>query len=192
MREAERNIEKVAPTDATVLIDGESGTGKEVAADLIHKLSARSDKPMVKINCAMIPEHLLESEFFGYEAGSFTGASRSGKKGKIEMADGGTLFLDEIGELPLPVQVKLLDFIQEKTITRVGGHKKIPINTRIVAATHRDLRAMSEEGTFRQDLYYRLDVFPITVPPLRNWGDDILHLAQFFLYQYNKKYEKTK
>ena len=140
MREAERNIEKVAPTDATVLIDGESGTGKEVAADLIHKLSARSDKPMVKINCAMIPEHLLESEFFGYEAGSFTGASRSGKKGKIEMADGGTLFLDEIGEMPLALQAKILEVLQDREIVRVGGMKRIPVDVRFIAATNRDLR----------------------------------------------------
>lgn len=183
---------KIAPLDIIILIHGETGTGKTGIAKLIHQLSNKSNGPFVKINCGMIPENLFESELFGYEEGAFTGAVKGGKIGKIELANNGTLFLDEIGELPLPVQVKLLDFIQEKTITRVGGHKKIPVNTRIVAATHRDLRAMSEEGTFRQDLYYRLDVFPITVPPLRNWGDDILHLAQFFLYQYNKKYEKTK
>ena len=183
---------KIAPLDVIILLQGETGTGKTGIAKLVHHLSNRNRGPFVKINCGMIPENLFESELFGYEEGAFTGAVKGGKIGKIELANNGTLFLDEIGELPLPVQVKLLDFIQEKTITRVGGHKKIPVNTRIVAATHRDLRTMSEEGTFRQDLFYRLEVFPITVPPLRNWGDDILHLAQFFLYQYNKKYGKMK
>lgn len=183
---------KVAPLDIIILIQGETGTGKTGIAKLIHQLSARSGGPFIKINCGMIPENLFESELFGYEEGAFTGALKGGKVGKIELADNGTLFLDEIGELPLSMQVKLLDFIQEKTITRVGGHKKIAVNTRIVAATHRDLKAMSEEGTFRQDLYYRLEVFPITVPPLRNWGDDILHLSQFFLYKLNKKYGKMK
>ena len=183
---------KVAPLDVIILIQGETGTGKGGIAKMVHQLSKRSKGPFVKINCGMIPENLFESELFGYEEGAFTGAVKGGKVGKIELANNGTLFLDEIGELPLSVQVKLLDFIQEKTITRVGGHKKIPIDTRIITATHRDLRGMSEEGTFRQDLFYRLEVFPIKIPPLRSWGDDIIHLAQFFLYQYNKKYEKNK
>lgn len=183
---------KVAPLDIIIQIHGETGTGKTGIAKLIHQLSNKSNGPFIKINCGMIPENLFESELFGYEEGAFTGAVKGGKVGKVELANNGTLFLDEIGELPLSVQVKLLDFIQEKTITRVGGHKKIPVNTRIITATHRDLEAMCEEGTFRQDLFYRLNVFPITVPPLREWGDDIIHLAQFFLYQYNKKYEKIK
>ena len=191
MREAERNIEKVAPTDATVLIDGESGTGKEVAADLIHKLSARNDKPMVKINCAMIPEHLLESEFFGYEAGSFTGASRSGKKGKIEMADGGTLFLDEIGEMPLALQAKILEVLQDREIVRVGGMKRIPVDVRFIAATNRDLRKMVREGSFRKDLYYRLNVMAVHLAPLNQRKEDILPLCSLFLKRYNARYRKN-
>ena len=183
---------KVAPLDVIVLIQGETGTGKEGIAKMVHQLSNRNNGPFVKINCGLIPENLFESELFGYEEGSFTGAVKGGKIGKIELANNGTLFLDEIGELPLSVQVKLLDFLQEKTISRVGGHKKIPINTRIVAATHRDLKAMSEQGSFRQDLYYRLEVFPVHIPPLREWGDDVIHLAQFFLYQCNKKYHRFK
>lgn len=183
---------KVAPLDVIVLIQGETGTGKEGIAKMVHQLSNRSNGPFVKINCGLIPENLFESELFGYEEGSFTGAAKGGKTGKIELANNGTLFLDEIGELPLSVQVKLLDFLQEKTITKIGGHKKIPVNTRIVAATHRDLKAMSEKGSFRQDLYYRLEVFPVHIPPLREWGDDIIHLAQFFLYQCNKKYHRFK
>lgn len=183
---------KVAPLDVIVLIQGETGTGKEGIAKMVHQLSNRSNGPFIKINCGLIPENLFESELFGYEEGAFTGAAKGGKIGKIELANNGTLFLDEIGELPLSVQVKLLDFLQDKTIARVGGHKKTPIDTRIVAATHRDLKAMSEEGAFRQDLYYRLEVFPVHIPPLREWGDDIIHLAQFFLYQCNKKYHRFK
>lgn len=163
---------RVAPLDIIILIQGETGTGKGGVAKMIHQLSNYKNGPFIKINCGTIPENLFESELFGYEEGAFTGASKGGKIGKIELAHGGTLFLDEIGELPLSVQVKLLDFIQEKTIVRVGGHKRIPINTRIVAATHRDLKAMSEDGTFRQDLFYRLDVFPVYIPPLRKWEHD--------------------
>ncbi len=185
-------LSKVAPLDISILIRGETGTGKTDIAKLVHKLGKNSSGPFIKINCGMIPENLFESELFGYEEGAFTGAAKGGKVGKVELADNGTLFLDEIGELPLSVQVKLLDFIQEKTITRVGGHKKIPINTRIVTATHRDLETMCKEGTFREDLYYRLNVFPITVPPLRTWGNDIYLLALFFLNRYNKKYNGRK
>lgn len=183
---------RVAPLDIIILIQGETGTGKTGIAKMIHQLSKHKKGPFIKINCGTIPENLFESELFGYEEGAFTGAVKGGKIGKIELADNGTLFLDEIGELPLSMQVKLLDFIQEKTITRVGGHKKIAVNTRIIAATHRDIKAMSEEGLFRQDLYYRLDVFPIQIPPLRKWGNEILPLAQFFLYKYNKKYSRQK
>lgn len=183
---------RIGPLDIIILIQGETGTGKTGIAKIVHQFSKYKKGPFIKINCGTIPENLFESELFGYEEGAFTGAAKGGKIGKIELANNGTLFLDEIGELPLSMQVKLLDFIQEKTITRVGGHKKITVNTRIIAATHRDLKAMSENGTFRQDLYYRLDVFPIQIPPLRKWGDDILPLAQFFLYKYNKKYNVQK
>ncbi len=191
MREAERDIEKVAPTDATVLIYGESGVGKEVAADLIYKLSARRENPMVKINCAMIPEHLLESEFFGYEPGAFTGASRSGKKGKIEMANGGTLFLDEIGEMPLALQAKILEVLQDREIVRVGGMKRIPVDVRFIAATNRDLKAMVREGTFRKDLYYRLNVMTVYLAPLNQRKEDILPLCDLFLKKYNSRYKKN-
>ena len=183
---------RVAPLDIIILIQGETGTGKTGIAKMVHQFGKNPKGPFIKINCGTIPENLFESELFGYEEGAFTGAAKGGKIGKIELADNGTLFLDEIGELPLSMQVKLLDFIQEKTITRVGGHKKITVNTRIIAATHRDIKAMSEEGSFRQDLYYRLEVFPIYIPPLRKWNDDILPLAQFFLYKLNKKYQRLK
>ena len=183
---------RVAPLDIIILIQGETGTGKTGIAKMVHQFGKNPKGPFIKINCGTIPENLFESELFGYEEGAFTGAAKGGKIGKIELADNGTLFLDEIGELPLAMQVKLLDFIQEKTITRVGGHKKITVNTRIIAATHRDIKAMSEEGSFRQDLYYRLEVFPIQIPPLRKWNEDILPLAQFFLYKLNKKYKRRK
>ena len=183
---------RVAPLDIIILIQGETGTGKTGIAKMVHQFGKNPKGPFIKINCGTIPENLFESELFGYEEGAFTGAAKGGKIGKIELADNGTLFLDEIGDLPLAMQVKLLDFIQEKTITRVGGHKKITVNTRIIAATHRDIKAMSEEGSFRQDLYYRLEVFPIYIPPLRKWNDDILPLAQFFLYKLNKKYQRLK
>ena len=183
---------RVAPLDIIILIQGETGTGKTGIAKMVHQFGKNPKGPFIKINCGTIPENLFESELFCYEEGAFTGAAKGGKIGKIELADNGTLFLDEIGELPLSMQVKLLDFIQEKTITRVGGHKKITVNTRIIAATHRDIKAMSEEGSFRQDLYYRLEVFPIYIPPLRKWNDDILPLAQFFLYKLNKKYQRLK
>ena len=183
---------RVAPLDIIILIQGETGTGKTGIAKMVHQFGKNPKGPFIKINCGTIPENLFESELFGYEEGAFTGAAKGGKIGKIELADNGTLFLDEIGELPLAMQVKLLDFIQEKTITRVGGHKKITVNTRIIAATHRDIKAMSEEGSFRQDLYYHLEVFPIYIPPLRKWNDDILPLAQFFLYKLNKKYQRLK
>lgn len=192
MRRVEKDIQKVAATDATVLVEGESGAGKEVVADLIFKLSDRHDKPFVKINCAMIPEHLLESEFFGYEAGAFTGASRSGKKGKFEMADGGTLFLDEIGEMPLSLQAKILEVLQDREIVRVGGVKRIPVNVRIIAATNRDLKQMVRDGQFRGDLYYRLNVMTIFVEPLRHRTEDIIPLSALFLHKYNARFGKSK
>lgn len=192
MREVKKSILKIAPTDATVLIDGESGAGKEVVAELLFKLGSRADKPFSKINCAMIPEHLLESEFFGYEPGAFTGASKSGKRGKIEMADGGTLFLDEIGEMPLSLQAKILEFLQDREIVRVGGMKRIPVDVRVIAATNRDLQSMVKEGTFRGDLYYRINVMSIHVSPLRQRTEDIMPLTSMFLQKYNARYGKSK
>lgn len=192
MQRVERSIRKVAPTDATVLIEGDSGTGKEVVADLIFKFSNRRNKPFVKINCAMIPEHLLESEFFGYESGAFTGASRSGKKGKIEMANGGTLFLDELGEMPLSLQAKILEVLQDREIVRVGGVDRIPVDVRIIAATNRNLWAMVKEGTFRSDLYYRLNVMTIFLDPLRQRTDDIIPMSQLFLKKCNARFGRSK
>ncbi len=185
-------IMKVAPIDMTILVEGETGVGKEVVTRLIHRFSARSRRPFIKINCGMIPENLMESELFGYEEGAFTGASRGGKVGKVELAHRGTLFFDEIGELPLAMQVKLLEFLQDRVITRVGGTEKIFVDTRVVAATNRDLREMCREGRFRQDLYYRLNVMPLHIPPLRERVDEIENLAKYFLHQYNKKYRMNK
>ena len=192
MQDVLRNIMKVAPTDATVLIEGESGTGKEVVSDLIHKFSNRVSEPFVKINCANIPENLLESEFFGYEAGAFTGANRQGKIGKIEKANGGTLFLDELGEMPLSLQAKILEVLQEKEIVRVGGVERIPVDVRFIAATNRDLLAMVREGTFRRDLYYRLNVIKIDLAPLRQRYADIEPLSHAFLQKYNARFGRSK
>ena len=165
-------IEQVAPTEATVLILGESGTGKEVVARNIHYQSARREAPFVPINCGAIPQELLESELFGHEKGAFTGAI-SARQGRFEMAEGGTLFLDEIGDMPLPMQVKLLRVLQEKTFERVGSNKSISTDVRIIAATHRDLEDHIKDGRFREDLFYRLNVFPIEMPPLRDRIEDI-------------------
>lgn len=192
MKDIQKNIIKVAPTDISILIQGESGVGKGVITDLIHKLSSRHEGPLIKINCGLIPENLLESELFGYESGAFTGAAKGGKIGKIALADKGTIFFDEIGELPLPLQVKLLDFLQDREIMRIGGTKKIPIDTRVVAATNKDLKSMVMEGKFRGDLYYRLTVMPITLPPLRNRLEDIVPLAKLFLQKFNLKYKLNK
>lgn len=192
MDEVKKKITRIAPLDMIVLVDGETGVGKEVAVKAIHRFSNRKDKPFIKINCGMIPENLMESEFFGYEDGAFTGASKSGKIGTVELANGGTLFLDEIGEMPLSLQVKLLEFLQDKTITRVGGTKKIEVDARIIAATNRDLEDMCKKGLFRQDLYYRLNVFQIHIPSLREREDDILAIAEYYLSQYNTKYGLTK
>ncbi|MDF1527188.1 MAG: PEP-CTERM-box response regulator transcription factor [bacterium] len=183
MGEVYDKIRKVATTEVPVLVVGESGTGKELAARAIHGLSLRREGPFVPINCGAIPENLLESELFGHEKGSFTGAHVQ-RVGRIEMARGGTLFLDEIGELPLALQVKLLRFLQDQNIERVGGRQSIHVDTRVVAATNRDLQQSLREESFREDLYYRLSVVTITIPPLRERVGDILLLANAFLRNY--------
>ncbi|WP_084362014.1 sigma-54 interaction domain-containing protein [Robertmurraya korlensis] len=181
---------KVARTDATVMITGESGVGKELFAQAIHKASAREEGPFVDLNCGAIPAALFESELFGYEKGAFTGAVKEGKLGKIGAAKNGTLFLDEIGELPLELQVKLLRVLQEKQYYRVGGNEPIPIDVRIIAATNRDLENMVEEGLFREDLYYRLNVVVVPLPPLRDRIEDLPELVQLFLKEFSAKYDK--
>ena len=184
------SIRKVATTDAPVLILGESGTGKEMAARAIHQRSPRKNGPFIAINCSAIPETLLESELFGHEKGSFTGAHAQ-RKGRIETATGGTLFLDEIGEIPLPLQVKLLRFLQEQCIERVGGRQEIHIDARVVAATNADLKKGMAGGTFREDLFYRLSVVQIVLPPLRDRENDIRLLAQFFLQRFAAQNNKS-
>jgi two-component system response regulator FlrC len=175
-----KSIEKVAPTNATVLLLGESGTGKEVAARTIHQLSPRRDAAFVPVNCAAISETLMESEIFGHEAGAFTGATGQ-RRGRLELADGGTLFLDEIGEMKLELQAKLLRVLQEQRFERVGGTKTIQVDVRWIAASNRDLEAMVNAGSFRKDLYHRLAVFPVTLPPLRERKEDLLPLAESLL-----------
>ncbi|WCK52751.1 sigma 54-interacting transcriptional regulator [Aneurinibacillus sp. Ricciae_BoGa-3] len=182
--------QKVAATEATVLIQGESGVGKELFAEAIHKASHRGDQPFVALNCGAIPAPLFESELFGYKKGAFTGAINEGKKGKIDMAEGGTLFLDEIGELPLDQQVKLLRVLQERQFYRVGGNDAIPANVRFIAATNRDLEEMVNAGTFRQDLFYRLNVVSIAIPPLRERTEDIAELVHMFMKDFSIKYGK--
>ncbi|MEE3208557.1 MAG: sigma-54 dependent transcriptional regulator, partial [Pseudomonadota bacterium] len=171
-----RKIAKVAPTDATVLIQGESGTGKELVAKAIHNQSRRADKPLISVNCAAIPETLIESELFGHEKGAFTGATAQ-RQGLVEAADGGTLFLDEIGELPLEAQARLLRVLQEGEIRRVGSVQSQKVNVRLVAATHRNLKELSSQGEFREDLYYRLNVMELHLPPLRDRGEDVIEIA---------------
>ena len=183
---------KIAPLDVPVLIQGETGVGKEVAAKAMHRFGRGRDKPMIKINCGTIPENLIESELFGYEQGAFTGAEKGGKKGKVELAEGGTLFLDEIGEMPLALQVKLLDFLQDGTFTRVGGTEKRKITTRVITATNRNLKKMCEEGKFRMDLYYRINVVPLEIPPLRERPSDLEALTKHFLSKCNYKYKRNK
>jgi len=183
MKEALSLARRVAATPWTVLIRGETGTGKELMARLIHLLSVRRDNPFVEVNCAAIPENLFESELFGHEKGSFTSAVAL-RRGKFELARGGTLFLDEIGELPLTLQPKLLRALQEKRVSRVGAEKEIDIDVRVVVATNRDIKRLSEEGKFREDLYYRLNVFDIEIPPLRHRREDIPALVEFFLQRY--------
>jgi transcriptional regulator with PAS, ATPase and Fis domain len=180
MQEIFATIERVAPTRATVLLAGESGVGKDLIARAIHFHSPRKDRPLVKINCTAIPENLMESELFGYEKGAFTGA-QSTKPGKFEQADTGTVFLDEIGDVPAAIQVKLLRILQEREFERLGSNVTRHIDVRVVAATNQDLRAALEQGTFREDLYYRLNVVPINIPPLRDRKQDIAALAQNFI-----------
>ncbi len=182
-------IEQVAETNATVLILGETGTGKELVAQTIHELSTRREQPMVKLNCAAIPASLIESELFGHEKGSFTGA-HTRKAGRFERADKGTIFLDEIGELPIDLQTKLLRVLQENEFERIGGTKTLKVDIRIIAATNRDLRAMIKAKTFREDLYYRLHVFPVNIPPLRDRAEDIPLLSDFLIKQISKRIGK--
>ncbi len=183
-------IRKVATVDVPVLILGESGTGKELIARAIHRLSHRSNGPFVVINCGAIPGTLLESELFGYEKGAFTGAD-SRKKGRIEYANGGTLFLDEVGELSLSLQVKLLRFLQDHIVERVGGRDLIPVDVRILAATNKDLKKAVEKYNFREDLYFRISVITLSMPPLREREEDLLLLARSFLYRYSREFKKT-
>ncbi|MEQ2128860.1 sigma 54-interacting transcriptional regulator [Caldanaerobacter subterraneus KAk] len=190
LRDALTIASKAAETDSTVLIRGESGTGKELVAQAIHYASRRRDKPFIRVNCAAIPVTLLESELFGHERGAFTGAVTQ-KIGKFELADGGTVFLDEIGEIPPEIQVKLLRVIQEKEFERVGGIKTIKVDVRIIAATNKDLEKAIKEGTFREDLYYRLNVIPIMLPPLRERRGDIPLLVEHFIEKLNKKLNKN-
>jgi len=184
------DIRKVATTDESVLITGDSGTGKELVARAIHMLSTRSNKPFVVINCGAIPENLLESEIFGHEKGSFTGAHMQ-RKGRAELAEGGTLFLDEIGELPMALQVKFLRFLQEHVVDRVGGRKEITVDARVLAATNRDLKTAMENGTFREDLYFRLGIITIALPPLRERGGDIMLLSKTFLDRFVEENRKN-
>lgn len=193
MQELTRTIEKIAPTHTTTLLLGESGTGKEVLARAIHTLSDRADKPFVAVNCAAIPENLLESELFGYEKGAFTGATQQ-TKGKIEFAHKGTFFLDEIGDLPINLQSKLLRFLQERTIERIGGRQEIPVDVRVLCATHQNLKSFIGDGRFRGDLYYRLSEFTINIPPLRERSGDAIVIAQVLLKRFcdlhNKKVKR--
>src|SRR5437660_540025 len=189
MQEVLTLAERVAATSSTVLIGGESGVGKDLIAHLIHQRSGRASGPFVKINSTAIPENLLESEFFGYEKGAFTGATTS-KPGKFELADKGTLFLDEIGDVPPATQVKLLRVLQEREFERLGGTRTIKVDLRLIAATNRDLREALEQGTFREDLYYRLNVVPIDIPPLRERKEDIPDLANLFLSRLAQKSQR--
>jgi len=183
-------IEKVARSPTTVLITGESGTGKELVARALHAQSNRAGGPFIAVNCGAVPEHLFESELFGHEKGAFTGAV-SARQGRFELADNGTLFLDEVGELPLDLQVKLLRVLQEQRFERVGGMKSVSVDVRVVAATNRNLKAMVADGTYRQDLYYRLNVIPIHIPPLRERAEDVPLLADHFLRRFNERLDRA-
>ena len=191
MKKIFEQLRKVAPTDGTILLYGESGVGKDVVANYIHKASHRKDEPFIPINCAAIPTELMESEFFGYEKGAFTGASNTGKMGLFEIANNGTLFLDEIGELPLEIQAKFLRVIETGMVTRVGGHRQIKTDVRLIAATNRDLRQMIRDKKFREDLYFRLNVLSFHIPPLRERREAIEAFALTFLAKFNKKYNKN-
>ncbi len=183
-------VQRIAPTEITALLLGESGTGKEVTANAIHHLSDRSNKPFIAINCASIPETLLESELFGFEKGAFTGAHKL-TKGKIECAEGGTLFLDEIGDMPFNLQAKLLRFLQEKVVERLGGRQEIPVNVRVICATNQNLEQMVADKTFREDLFYRVNEITLNIPPLREREEDIIILAQLFLQKYAAEYKRN-
>jgi len=187
MRQAKAVAAQAATSDLPLLITGETGTGKEIFAHAVHQLGPRRNKPFVKVNCAAIPQELFESEMFGYEAGAFTGANRKGKPGKFELADGGTIFLDEVGDLPLPMQVKLLRVIQERTVERLGGTRTLSLDFRVIAATNRDLKALIRKGLFRQDLYYRLNIFHLETPPLRSIPEDIRRIAYHVLSEIGKE-----
>jgi two-component system NtrC family response regulator len=189
MRKVYALIQRVASTDVNVLVLGENGTGKELVAHAIHEASPRRDQPFVPINCGAIPESLLESELFGHERGAFTDAHRA-REGKFELADHGTLFLDEIGDVPSHLQVKLLRFLQDHIVQRIGGRESIPVDTRVVAATNRDLKTMIADGRFREDLFYRLGVITIQVPALRERGDDLRLLAEYFLEFYGREHKR--
>jgi formate hydrogenlyase transcriptional activator len=186
LQSALEDVKRVAPTDSTVLILGETGTGKELISQAIHNLSARRGRPLIKLNCAAIPFDLLDSELFGHEKGAFTGALAQ-RTGRFEMADTGTLFLDEIGDIPLALQPKLLRVLQEREFERLGSGRTRPVNVRLVAATHRDLKQMVRDGEFRSDLYYRLHVFPLSVPPLRERREDIPLLVRHFVDEYARR-----
>lgn len=189
MKEIKEFAFQVSQSDSTVLIQGESGTGKEEFAKAIHLSSPRKDHPFITVNCSAIPEQLLESELFGYEKGAFTGANTAGKPGKFELANSGTIFLDEIGEMPQVLQVKLLRILQQKEIERLGGIKTIPLDVRVIAATNQDLQKMVADGAFREDLYFRLNVIPIMIPPLRNRQEDILSLSDHFIQVFNNTFK---
>src|SRR3954462_4065079 len=190
LREVLSKVEQVAPTSSTVLLRGETGTGKELVAHAIHINSPREEKPFVRVNCAALAAGVLESELFGHEKGSFTGAVAR-RPGRFELADGGTLFLDECGDIPGEVQVKLLRVLQEREFERVGGTDTIRVDVRVVSSTHRDLESLIAEGKFREDLYYRLNVFPITLPPLRDRLDDLPSLVEYFVAKFNRVTGKT-
>ena len=183
-------IDKVAVSDARVLITGPNGCGKELVAHQLHEKSHRNDRAFIEVNCAAIPSELIESELFGHEKGSFTSAIKQ-KKGKFELASGGTLFLDEIGDMPLPVQTKLLRVLQESVVERIGGTKPIPIDIRVICATNKNIEQMVEEGTFREDLYYRLNIIPIELPPLRKRKEDLPALIEYYIAYYNQKLGKS-
>src|SRR5439155_5476257 len=185
LKEVLSRVEQVAPTGSTVLLRGETGTGKELVAHAIHINSPREAKPFVRVNCAALAPGILESELFGHEKGAFTGAMVR-RAGRFELADGGTLFLDEVGDLPMEVQVKLLRVLQEREFERVGGSETLKVDVRVVSATHRDLEALIAAGKFREDLYYRLNVFPITLPPLRDRQDDVPKLVEHFVGKFNR------